>query len=117
MKILKIFLNLKKKGREGREGRKNKDRKIVVLGALLWLSGLRSPLPLLCLGSLLSCGFDLWPRNFCMLQVWPKKRNKRKKRITWSSHCGSAVIRLTSIHEDTGSTPGLAQWVGDLALP
>ena len=22
--------------------------------------------------SLLGCGFDPWPRNFCMLQMWPK---------------------------------------------
>ena len=28
-----------------------------------------------------------------------------------SSHCGSAVTSLTSIHEDSGSIPGLAQWV------
>ena len=34
-----------------------------------------------------------------------------------SFHCGSVVINLTGIHEDTGSTPGLAQWVKDLVLP
>ena len=28
-----------------------------------------------------------------------------------SSHCGSAVMSPTSIHEDTGLIPGLAQWV------
>ena len=37
--------------------------------------------------------------------------------ILESSHCGSAVMNPTSIHEDEGLVPGLAQWVKDLALP
>ena len=33
-----------------------------------------------------------------------------------SSHCGLVVTNPTSIHEDTGSIPGLTQWVKDPAL-
>ena len=34
-----------------------------------------------------------------------------------SSHCGSGVTNPTSIPEDAGSIPGLADPVKDLALP
>ena len=38
------------------------------------------------------------------------------KKYFGSSRCGSEVTNLTSMHKDVGSTPGLAQWVRDLAL-
>ena len=39
-----------------------------------------------------------------------------KKDKTGSSHCSAVETNLTSIHEDVGLIPGLAQWVKDLAL-
>ena len=32
------------------------------------------------LGSLLWCGFDLWPWDFLRLQVWPKKKKRKEKK-------------------------------------
>ena len=44
------------------------------------------------------------------------KQQIKFKNIGRSSHRGSAVANLASIHEDLGSIPGLSQWVKDLAL-
>ena len=48
--------------------------------------------------------------------VSPSSCNQLVKKHFWSSHCGSVERNLTSIHENTGSIPGLAQWVKDLVL-
>ena len=36
---------------------------------------------------------------------------------SWSSCCGAVEMNPTSIYEDVGLIPGLAQWLGDPGLP
>jgi len=44
------------------------------------------------------------------------KRSQDISYVRRSSHCGSAVMNRTSIHEDADSIPELAQWIKDFAL-
>ena len=47
-----------------------------------------------------------------------REDTKKIKNIgLWSSCHGAEEMNLTRNHEVSGSTPGLAQWVKDLALP
>ena len=54
--------------------------------------------------------------SFGYLGIWTVVKKKNKKTRIWISHFGSVVMNPTSIHEDTGSIPGLVQWVKDPEL-
>ena len=86
---------------------------------LVWYSGLRKCGQVATWACVQSLG---WDRNiispFYFLNLKGKTNNNRRSKIggDWSSRFGSAVTNRTSIHEDVGFIPGLAQWVKDPAL-
>ena len=54
----------------------------------------------------------------CLLYGYRKKlQNLQQWKKTRSSHCNTAEMIPTRIHEDAGLIPGLSQWVKDLMLP
>ena len=54
--------------------------------------------------------FAIWSNN-SILRYQPKRNENI---CLGSSPCGSGVMNLTGIHKDSGSIPGLAQWVKDI---
>ena len=56
------------------------------------------------------------PALLLVCPVLPEQLSFFKTQFPWSSHCGSEEMNQTSIQEDTGSIPSLAQWVKALVL-
>ena len=59
-----------------------------------------------------------WETPYALGAALKRQKDIKKKLKTaiCSSHQDSAVTKPTSMHEETGSIPGLAQWIEDPAL-
>ena len=54
------------------------------------------------LGSLLCCGFNPWPRNFCMLWVWPKNIYMQEKNVNgyhYSFECTYSLLWVSEFFQ------------------
>ena len=56
-------------------------------------------------------------QRFSQSSKWAAASSEGLLKRFLSSHCGSAVMSPTSIHEGLGLILGLAQWIKDPALP
>ena len=60
----------------------------------------------------------LWLLLWCVLIPGPGTSTGRGlSQKNRSSRCAQRLTNPTGVQEDSGSIPGLAQWVKDLALP
>ena len=84
----------------------------VAVGELVWLQGVELSLRPRVTGETLALFFStiVPPPSF------PNPLPLLSEMCLKSSHCGLVVTTLTSIHEDSGSIPGLDPWVKDRVL-